>query len=84
MHHDEDLLFMIGSLVCYYAKQSVDFNPQTAAKRLRRSAYSDHDRLRNMARHALCSTKSVVERIQMTVSYIKSCLNKAEISRIDS
>eukprot|EP00484_Ammonia_sp_Unknown_P016514 CAMPEP_0197035216 /NCGR_PEP_ID=MMETSP1384-20130603/13073_1 /TAXON_ID=29189 /ORGANISM="Ammonia sp." /LENGTH=756 /DNA_ID=CAMNT_0042465245 /DNA_START=73 /DNA_END=2343 /DNA_ORIENTATION=+ len=46
--------------------------------------YSDDERIANIAHCALCSKEMVVERIRVTVAYIKSRLNKAEISRIDS
>lgn len=83
--HDEDLLFMIVSMVAYYSKQSVDFQRENvASSRHRQSEYTDQQRLSNMARFALCSTRRVVERIRATVANIKSSLNKADISRIDS
>ena len=84
-YHNENLLFMISALIVYYASQSVDFDQKhgNPAKLHRRQSaqnvdqsvgktYSDEPRINNMAKYALCSRQMVLERIRVTVAYIKS------------
>eukprot|EP01083_Nonionella_stella_P075327 204737_1 len=94
--YNEDLLFMISALIINYSKQNVNLEldeclPQYHAMLHRRVShlnaenhFTDDQRIANMARCALCSKEMVIDRIRVTVAHIKSQLNKAEVSRIDS
>merc|ERR1711933_412848 len=95
-YYNEDLLFMITALIIHYSKQNVNLENESHKNLHRRISYAkiennsgnqvftDSQRVANIAKYALCPKEMVIERIRVTVAYIKSQLNKADVSRIDS
>merc|ERR1712154_481874 len=82
--YEEDLLFMINALIIYYSSRkfdvinSVPIYSETASIQSKYHRHSDENRLANMAKYAYCTKETVLDRIRVTVSYIKSQLNKVE------
>jgi len=86
--YNEELIFMISALILYYATQHVDLDNDDADYVLHRRVsnfndggkmgrvYSDEERIENMSKFAYCSKQMVLDRIRVTVSYIKSQINK--------
>ena len=94
LDNDEDLLFMISALIIYYAQQNVNLTPSPHRNRnlsrrisqfeANNCGYSDDDRISNIAYYASCSNQIVIQRIKNTVSHLKSQINTAQRSCIDS
>eukprot|EP01084_Bolivina_argentea_P105064 188067_1 len=89
-YYNEDLLFMISALIIYYSTKKFNDKNNGAIHGLHRrvsvktddknvTTYSDEQRIENVAKYALCSKDTVMDRIKVTVSYIKSQLNKVEM-----
>ena len=85
--HNEDLLFMISSLIIYYSTKTFnDSNNGSDDRNLHRRVskqkngvtVSDEERICNIAKYAFCSKDTVMDRIKITCSYIKSQLNKID------
>ena len=90
--YNEDLFFMITSMVIYYLTQSVDFEHEQKEDDLSRrkshmrrdvndsgKVYSDEERIANMAKYGHCSKEMVREKIRVTVAHIKAQMNKIEM-----
>merc|ERR1712154_550578 len=85
--HSEDLLSNIDSLIIYYSTKQFNDHNNGAVHGLHRRVsvlnkgeYSDEQRIANIAKYAFCSKDTVMDRIKVTVSYIKSQLHKTESS----
>eukprot|EP00485_Elphidium_margaritaceum_P012415 CAMPEP_0202686792 /NCGR_PEP_ID=MMETSP1385-20130828/2562_1 /ASSEMBLY_ACC=CAM_ASM_000861 /TAXON_ID=933848 /ORGANISM="Elphidium margaritaceum" /LENGTH=625 /DNA_ID=CAMNT_0049341449 /DNA_START=34 /DNA_END=1911 /DNA_ORIENTATION=+ len=79
-----DLLFMISALIIYYSRQNMKLTLTALRPQRSIADLTDDERIANIAYYALCNKATVVERIRVTVAYVKLQLNKREVSRIDS
>ncbi len=89
-YNNEDLLFMISALILYYSTKKFNDKNSGSVQRFHRRVsiehkhknggemFSDEQRIANIAKYACCDKDYVIDRIKVTVSYIKSQLNKTQ------
>eukprot|EP00484_Ammonia_sp_Unknown_P025527 CAMPEP_0197027702 /NCGR_PEP_ID=MMETSP1384-20130603/7567_1 /TAXON_ID=29189 /ORGANISM="Ammonia sp." /LENGTH=652 /DNA_ID=CAMNT_0042456587 /DNA_START=29 /DNA_END=1987 /DNA_ORIENTATION=+ len=87
-YYHEDLLFMINCLIQYYGSRKFNADLKSHSVAISKmpmlsmqnesnnpsSLFSDEQRISNMAKYAYCSKEIVMDRIAVTVAYIKAHL----------